>query len=344
MTLSKDQLVGQYQVDRLIGEGGLGTVYEAHAIHDETNKVAIKLLLNSVCDQPEIAARFRREASATAALEHPGIVRIYDYVAFDEGPCCLIMEYLDGESLQARLQRPLPLPELLSIFQQIAEALEFAHQYGIVHRDLKTSNVMLVAEPGLPARVRAKVLDFGVAKTSGSAFTEIGTNDGQTILGTPAYMAPEQFITPSQVSGQADVYSLGIMLHYALSGALPFLAEGHSQAQQLLHYFTLHNNSAPPPLPAHTPPALTTLVQRMLAKAPAGRPTMTQVAQALSAFATGDATVLATVPATVLLRASLTNPSAPSLSIKGAARWLLPALVGALFLWGLLTTTLLMRH
>ena len=274
--LSPGQLIGGYRVVRQVGEGGTGTVYVAVPEGQKGPQVAIKVLQGAHGGHPGLAARLRREATASAAIIHPGIVRILDYLPLDEDHACLVMEHLEGESMQARLdcEGALPAAEAARIHRLVAEALSAAHAIGIVHRDLKPANVMLARGGSV------HVLDFGIAK-AGADFTQIGTADGVDFLGTPAFMAPEQFMAPSQVSGAADVYSLGVMLYRAVGGALPFQVADPGRAQAVLHYYRMHQDHVPPPLPADVPAPVRELVGRMLAKKPADRPTMDEVARLL---------------------------------------------------------------
>lgn len=282
--LTANRQVGEYRVTRQIGEGGLGAVFEAVHLAIPDLRAAIKVLHPALTDDPQVAARFRHEAEATQIIKHSGVVKVYDFLYLEDRTTCIVMEYLDGESLQQRMKRaagPLPLTEVLSIHQQIADVLAVAHRQGIIHRDLKPGNVMLIPSGG---GVKAKVLDFGIAKVATQDFTQLGTTDGKSVLGTLAFMAPEQFMTPSKVSGQADVYSLGIMLHWALSGKAPFYSPAQAQAARLLAYFKLHSETEPPELPAHIPAAVRQLIDQMLAKSPAERPTMQHVAGRLDAL------------------------------------------------------------
>jgi serine/threonine-protein kinase len=168
---------------------------------------------------PEARTRFRREAQIVARLQHPAIVTVFDYGNLPDGAAFLVMEYVRGEDLRQVLRREKTLTEThaVELIAGVALGVEAAHQAGILHRDLKPENVLLPASGSGP-----KVLDFGVAKITESAGEGGGTlTQGATIIGTPAYMAPEQ-LRGEQVDGRADVYSLGVMTFEAVSGGLPF--------------------------------------------------------------------------------------------------------------------------
>jgi serine/threonine protein kinase len=253
---------GRYQLEAEIGVGGLGSVYRA--LHTKLQRpVAVKLLHESCGSDVLQRRRFEREAKALAALEHSNIVAILDYGVSENRPY-LVMELLEGETLAQRVKRgPIPLKPALSIAQQLLEALSFMHSAGLVHRDVKPSNVFLQRLPN--GRERVKVLDFGLAKftaptTAGSDPTL--TRDG-TIVGTPAYMSPEQ-ATGDMVDARGDVYAAGVIIFQMLSGHLPF--EG--DAIQLIRS---HLVATVPTLDRLRPDskldaALDALIQRSMAK------------------------------------------------------------------------------
>ncbi len=277
------QPLGPYRVLRLLGDGGMGAVYEG--VHELINRrVAIKALHPQLAPNPEFVSRFLTEARATNRVDHPGLVQILDYHESPDGEVYIIMEYLCGETLASRLKRHgdrLPAAVALRIARQLASALTVAHKNGIVHRDLKPDNVMIISDPDVPEGERTKIMDFGLVKVLGATpevpnlnkvSTHMQTRTG-CWMGTPAYMAPEQGKSFRAVDGKADVYSLGVMLYQMLSGRLPFIGEG---AELLgLHYFV-----APPPLAGLVPEApasLVRLVHRMLGKDPLLRPSMAEV-------------------------------------------------------------------
>src|SRR6266542_698096 len=183
-------MVGRFRVVRMLGEGGMGQVFEA--IQDEIEKrAAVKVLHAELSQNEEIASRFLNEAKAVNIIQHPGIVTIYDYGRLPTGAAFIIMEFLEGESLTRRMQQRVPTSEILRICRQIASTLSAAHKKGIVHRDLKPDNVMLVADPDVAGGERCKILDFGIAKVKDlrAEATANQTRDG-LVMGTPQYMAP----------------------------------------------------------------------------------------------------------------------------------------------------------
>lgn len=207
-------IAGKYEVLELIGRGGMGTVFKAyHRNLDRT--VAIKMLAEELASDPEFRARFQQEALLIAKLNHPNIVGIYD-VESHEDTFCIIMEYLDGESLQTRVDREHHVDQALAVAvgAQVARALHHAHLHGVVHRDVKPDNIFLTTG-GI-----VKVMDFGIARFADS---KLKTQTGIS-MGTPKYMSPEQ-VTGKNVDSQSDLYSLGVCLYTALTGRVPFDGE-----------------------------------------------------------------------------------------------------------------------
>ncbi len=213
--------IGNFVLSRKVGEGGMGAVYLGE--HNRiSRRAAIKVLLPELASEPEVVARFLNEARASADIKHPHVIEISDFGELDDGTSYLVMEWLQGRSLADRMGAArVPVTQALHIGRQIAEALEAAHQRGVVHRDLKPDNVFLVERDGDADFV--KVLDFGIAKILRGA-TELHTQTG-AIMGTPGYMAPEQ-CRGEVVDPRADLYALGVILYEMLGGRLPFEAEG----------------------------------------------------------------------------------------------------------------------
>ncbi len=221
-------VIGAYRIIEVLNQGGMGAVYRAeHTLLGK--RAAIKLLLPDLSQDAEMVHRFFNEAKAASAIQHPGIVEIFDFGYHDDGRAYLVMEFLDGESLGERLHARGRVPELEAaiLTRAIAGALAAAHAKGIVHRDLKPDNIYLVPDPDMPTGERIKVLDFGIAKLAdfgggaGGSHTRTGA-----LLGTPLYMAPEQARGAGEVDARADLYALGCMLYEMLVGAPPFVAEG----------------------------------------------------------------------------------------------------------------------
>ncbi|MGW0895652.1 protein kinase domain-containing protein [Streptomyces goshikiensis] len=250
-----DQLAGRYRLDARLGQGGMGEVWRGHDLNLE-RAVAVKVLLEAATND-ELVARFRREATIGARLQHPGITVVHD-VGRQDGRLFIVMELLTGEDLAAVLGRsPGGLPEAgaLDLAAQTAEALAAAHEQAVVHRDLKPGNLFLL--PGL----RLKICDFGIAHSSDA--TAGWTVTGR-IFGTPAYMAPEQW-RGEAVDARCDLYALGCVLYALLSGEPPF---GSAEGPYVL--MRRHIEDEPDPLPVR--PELAALVRALLAKSPADRP------------------------------------------------------------------------
>jgi tRNA A-37 threonylcarbamoyl transferase component Bud32 len=272
--------VGAYRLLQQIGEGGMGTVWLAeHTMLGR--RAAIKLLHPSFTARPDIVTRFFNEARAATAISDPGIVQIFDFGHHADGTAYIAMEMLDGEPLDRRLRRlgRLPVADALRIMRQAASTLGVAHARGIVHRDLKPENVFLVRDPEVVGGERAKILDFGIAKLTGDSNVKTHTS---AVMGTPAYMSPEQCRGAGQVDQRSDIYSLGCMLFTLVAGAPPFDAEGAGEI------IAMHLREPPPLLSSRAPgiPAeLDALVQHCLAKDPAYRYTSgTDLAAALGAL------------------------------------------------------------
>ncbi len=268
MNLSPGQHLGRYEITDVAGVGGMGEVYKARDSRlDRT--VAIKVLPQRTSQNADLRARFEREAKAISSLNHPNICTLYD-VGHEDGMDYLVMEYIEGESLAARLTKgPMPLEELLPVAVQIAEALDSAHRQGLIHRDLKPSNVMLT-------RDGAKLLDFGLAKlqienglvagVSGITQTTPLTGAG-TILGTLQYMAPEQ-LEGKEADPRSDIFAFGAVIYEMATGKRAF--DGGSQASLIAA--VLERKPAPlSSVNALVPPALERLVQKCLEKDPESR-------------------------------------------------------------------------
>lgn len=302
--------IGQYRLVRKIGEGTMGTVFEA--IHLRLNRhVALKILKGEHLADDSVAARFVDEASITSGLRHPNIVEVLDAGTHQRTPF-LVMELLEGESLAERLTRgPLDIATALEFTYQTTQAVEYAHRRGVIHRDLKPDNLYIVADPRIPGHSLIKVLDFSIAKLRGanaersssesgqhalslsvtmpgSAMTLVPTSSGRhetrvgSVFGTPPYMSPEQCRGATSVDARTDVYALGIILYETLTGHVPFDSEDISRV--------LERHISEPPLDVRelapaVPAEVAAIVNKALAKAPDERyQSMDQFGAALSAL------------------------------------------------------------
>jgi len=320
MGVGERTLAGRYRIQEVIGRGGMSTVYRAT---DEVlgRDVAVKVLLPALAEQdPTYAARFEREARAAAALASSAVVTVFDTGTDEDGGQYIVMEYVSGHSLAELLAqgRPLPVSEAIRIAARVGDALQAAHEAGILHRDIKPANVM-VADDG-----SVKLLDFGIARQlDGVTLTQAAS-----VVGTAAYMAPERALGQPG-DARADVYSLGCLLYAMLTGRPPFSGE---IAAALLHQQINADPVPPSRLEAGVPAGLDALVLAMLAKAPDARPgTAAEVGQRLGALARGA--TAATVPlaaataSTVPLGAAPTTPLVSSrrrsafAAVMGDHRW-----------------------
>jgi serine/threonine-protein kinase len=249
-----------YQVTRLLGRGGMGSVWEASHLRLPGKRVAIKVLHADVASDQESLARFRREAEIATRLDHPNIVEVHDFNTLPGGQPYLVLELLVGESLDARMRRgPLPVEQAIWIAGQIAAALAAAHRAGVIHRDLKPHNVFIERREDEGETV--KVLDFGISKIRGSQTVQ--TQDS-TILGTPQYMAPEQALgNHAAVDARTDVFALGAIVYEMLAGRPAFVGQNVPEVVFKVVY------QEPPPLAQLAPtvsPRVCGAVHQALAK------------------------------------------------------------------------------
>ncbi len=309
--LEPGTLVGdRYEIVRLIGEGGMGSVYEArHKILGR--HVAIKVLRPEVVHNESLVARFLQEAKAAAELHHKNIVELTDYGVDGDRPY-MVMELLKGEDLGHLLKREgtLSVPRLVTILDPILRALAMAHERGVIHRDIKPENIFLVHEDeGDPT---PKIVDFGIAKRQEE---NVQLTSANMALGTPAYMAPEQIMSSRSVTGAADQYAVGVTMYEALTGRNPY------DADTLNAFIVAKATQEPEPLDKLRPdldPRFVALVHRTLARKPEERfPTIAALREALSGFRTAslrpppiDVTA-ATIARPVVTPASAT-PAAPA--------------------------------
>jgi len=251
-----------YEITRLLGQGGMGAVWEAKHLRLPGKRVVVKVLLFGATDAT-VLARFRREAEIGSRLGHPNIVQVLDFNTLPDGTPYIVLELLQGESLASRLLRgPLPQEQVKSIVTQVGSALAAAHREGIVHRDLKPDNVFLCpTDLGGEVRDVVKVLDFGISKIRGA--NTVLTQDA-ALLGTPQYMAPEQATGRNdEIDARTDVFAFGAMTFEMLAGKAPFTGDTLAAVIHAIVY------TPTPPLATlakETPPAIVAAVERAMEK------------------------------------------------------------------------------
>ncbi len=332
-------LSGRYRIERFLGEGGMGAVYQAeHTLMRK--RMAIKVLHPEMTRLPEAVARFKREAMAAGHIDHPNVVTATDFGELADGSFFLALEFVEGSSLRETIARgPLDTRRALHIARQMASALTRAHALGVVHRDLKPENVMLVEREGDPDFV--KVLDFGIAKIrmgeaeeSGGSPTEspVLTHAGM-VYGTPEYMAPEQALG-EEVDARVDLYALGVMMFEMLTGVRPF------QADSKVALLGMQVTAAVPLMrekngEAVIPPHVEELVARLLVKEPKSR--LGDAKELVAAIDTLEARTSNPDPLSLVADAPHPQPSAESRRRHQAGRstreragktWLIVALSG----------------
>ena len=311
MALQVGQLFGNYRVVRLIGEGGFGEVYLAeNPLIDR--RVAVKVLHAALAQDEELVRRFLNEARAVSAIRHPNIVEVLDAGGTPEGAPYILMEFLEGVSLQKRLAdvRRLALAQVLDIASQAGSALAAAHAAGIVHRDLKPENLFLVPDADAPSGERVKVLDFGIAKISHGSKTggTVRTQSG-LIMGSPAYMSPEQCKDSADVDLRSDIYSFATILYEMLAGRTPHVAPSGTEL------LIMHLIETPRPLrelAAEVPAHVEAVIMRALARTREDR--FDSISAFLGALR-GEAGA-----STANLGANLGQPSSPAIPPTRAAR------------------------
>lgn len=301
-----------YNVTRFLAEGGMGRVYEAQHTRITTKRFAIKVLHAALKHSMDVRMRFRREAEAAAAVDHPNIVGVHDFGYTPDGRPYLVSDFLEGKELYALLEggKSLPVGFSVGIAMQVCNALDAAHEKGVIHRDLKPANVFLVGPPDAPD---VRVLDFGLSKIlelADATDTQTGT-----VMGTPSYMSPEQ-AKGERADHRADIYGVGAVLYACLTGRPPY--EEESPHQTVVAVMT-KEPVRPCLINPAVPPELEVVVQRAMAHAPADRyASMRELEEALAPFA-----VEATFARRRTLASSPTSPtnvSASTVAARGIRR------------------------
>ena len=304
-----------YQVVRMVGEGGMGKVYEARHIRLGNKRFAVKMLHPEYARQPDVVARFQREAEAASGIDHPNVLDVYDVHHTEDGRPYMVGEFLEGEEFGDFLERAGKIPSGLAVHitRQICQALGAAHARGVVHRDMKPENVFLTGQLSHPT---VKVIDFGISKVGdagGAALTRTGM-----IMGTPSYMAPEQ-ARGERVDHRADVYAVGGILYRALTGQKPFDSEDPSAT---LTRVLTEEPERPRAIEPSIPQALELVVQRAMAKEPRDRhPSMADLEADLLPFDTESHG-----PSQSSLHMIATTGDEPGEKVEGSAK---TVLVGA---------------
>ncbi|MBN1426860.1 MAG: protein kinase [Anaerolineae bacterium] len=252
------QTISRYLIYSELDRGGMAIVYHAHDPNFDRD-VAIKVLPHQFLHDRTFRARFQREAQAVAMLEHPAIVPVYDF-GEEQGQMYLVMRYMTGGSLAARLQHgPMSLADVAHIIHRLAPGLDRAHSLGVIHRDLKPANILFDGEG------EAYITDFGIARL---VETTVDLTASNVVVGTPAYMSPEQARDSSEIDGRADIYSLGVIVFQMLTARLPY------EANSSIGYLTAHVTDPVPNILEANPnlsPSCRPIIERVMAKDPADR-------------------------------------------------------------------------
>ncbi|HEY3821246.1 MAG TPA: protein kinase [Polyangiaceae bacterium] len=278
----EDIIAGKYALERRVGEGGMGVVYEAMHLRLRM-RLAIKVLRPQTSDAGELLARFEREARITAQLRSGHFARVIDIDRLPSGLPYIVLEYLDGRDLEAEIlcEGPLPIPEAVDVVVQVAEAMKEAHDLGIVHRDLKPSNLFVCRAEG---RRFMKILDFGISRVETG---EPKITASSSYIGTPHYAAPEQLRDSAAADARSDIWSLGVVLFELLTGRTPFRGGGVEVIARVM--------VDPVPWPCNVrpaiPPELARVVLRALQREPDERfQSMKDLVEALAPFGTANST------------------------------------------------------
>ncbi|HEV2863376.1 MAG TPA: serine/threonine-protein kinase [Pyrinomonadaceae bacterium] len=306
-------LAGKYRIDEKIDEGGMGCVYRAtHVLMEKV--IAVKVLHPALAADEKIVARFTREAKAASRISHPHAINVTDFGESDNGVVYLVMEYLPGRTLKdvVRSGGPMTLQRVVEIVRQVAGALDTAHAEGVVHRDLKSDNIML--QEAADGSDWAKVLDFGIAKIQQTERSVHETDPGLTapniIIGTPQYMSPEQCAQASDIDARSDIYSFGIILFEMFVGHVPFTGDSPT-------VIMMKHLQDPPPSVLDERKDLPAEVGRVVARALAKRPEdrfqkVGELYEALAQAAEGESAASLAAAAAAVETDRIVQPTGPN--------------------------------
>jgi eukaryotic-like serine/threonine-protein kinase len=290
-----DIIDGKYRIVRLIGEGGMGSVFEGENTRIR-RRVAIKVLSSQLVANEELIARFEREAQAAGQIGNDHILEVLDLGSLPSGERYMVLEYLDGETLADRMKRLIRLTpqQLVPLARQFLSALSAAHAAGIIHRDLKPENIFILR--GKAGRLDfVKLIDFGVSKFGNLGPDAFRATRAGTIVGTPVYMSPEQARGTGEADVRSDIFAVGVILYEAITGKLPF--EGVESFNDLMFKIALED---PPPPRTYVPdldPAFEAIILKAMARDPAKRyPAVDEFADALERWAEARCVPLSITP------------------------------------------------
>ena len=306
-----ETVAGKYRIERVLGEGGMGIVFEATHLQLE-QRVALKVLHGDALQSEEALNRFAREARAAAKIQSEHVVKVFDVASLDSGAPLLVMEYLEGRDLDAQLRQsgPLAVEDAVTYVLQACEALAEAHANGIVHRDLKPANLFVGERTD--GSLGVKILDFGISKLIPKGGGDVSVTRTSALMGSPLYMAPEQMRSTRNVDLRADVWSLGIILHELLAGRPPF------DGETLTEVCAAIVADAPRSLAERRPDApaeLEAAILRCLEKDPAQRfQDVLELARHLKAFAPEQGAISLKRITRVLRKADAANTTVPNAS------------------------------